>query len=268
MTTNAPTDQRKDRIRSIFRSRAKELAALFPKDGMVMLTRAVATACNVSDTLKPNVTAESICEAAMACHHLGLEVGDQAYIYPFKDGAKLTVGPRGLVALAFRSGFVKSIVARAVFDGDDFTYNLGTNDILHMKALEGRRPKGKTPEQMISHAYVVIDTTTDGRILEVLTWEDLAFYRSFSKANTGPWFDNFEGMCRKTAIKRGLEFVPRSPLLSAALRENDDGTYAVPEELLVAARAKAGLDVPADMGERHETERSDRVGLAEPGSAA
>lgn len=228
-------NERSERIKGLFRARAKELASLFPRDGMVMVTRAVQTACSASMKLDPDVTAESIAEQAMALHHLGLELGDQAYIYPYKDKgvpkARLTVGPRGLIALAYRSGFVKSIVARSVIEGDEFDYNLGTNEITHRKSLEGRRPKGRTPEELITHAYVLIDTTTDGRILDVLTWEDIGFYRSFSKASSGPWFDNYEGMCRKTAIKRGLEFVPRSPLLSAAMAETEEGAYEVPAEI-------------------------------------
>jgi recombination protein RecT len=227
------------RVREIFRERARELAALFPKDGMTLVTRAAQTAMNIAAGLDAKVSAESIAEAAIACHHLGLEVGDQAYIYPFKGAAKLTIGPRGLIALAYRSGFVRSIVARSVFDGDEFDYNLGDNSISHRKATSGRRERvndrGEVrqarPEQLITHAYCLIDTTTDGRILEVLTAEDLAFYRGFSKASNGPWFDNFEGMARKAATTRGLEFVPRSPLLSAALRETEEGTYEMPESM-------------------------------------
>lgn len=240
-----PRLERANRIRAIFRGQARLLGALFPKDGDTLVARAVATAVQVSMGMGPNVTAESIADAAIACHYLGLDVGDQAYIYPYGSAAKLTVGPRGLIALAYRSGEVKSIKACSVFRGDDFEYDLGDDTIHHVKAMEGRRPARTKPEHLITHTWAKIQTRAEGVILEVLTAEDLAFYRSFSKATSGPWFDNFEGMARKTALKRVLEYVPRSPLLAAALRENEDGTFEVPEELLVAARSKAGLDVPA-----------------------
>ena len=254
----SPKAERADRIRRIFAAKGKELASVFPKDGETLVARALATALAGASTMHVDVTADSIAEAAIACHHLGLEIGDQAYLVPYKDTkdkdaqghprskAKLMVGPRGLIALAYRSGFVKSIVARSVFEGDVFDYNLGTDEIRHVKLVGRprdnvfRRPtwtddKGEvrpvTPENLISHAYVRIETTTDGTILEVLTWEDLAFYRSFSQAASGPWFENFEGMARKTAIKRGLEFVPRSPLLSAALRENAEGHYSMDADM-------------------------------------
>ena len=258
---------RAERIKGIFRAQARTLAALFPKDGMTLVTRSMHTACQVSMSLEPDVTAESIASAAIACHHLGLEVPDHAYIYPHRNKrlgrneAKLTIGPRGLILLAYNSGFVKSIVARSVFEGDEFEYNLGDNTITHRKAVDGRRPRGRTPEQMITHAYVLIDTRTEGRVMEVLTWEDIAFYRSFSKASTGPWLDNFEGMARKTALKRGLEFVPRSPLLSAAMRENEESAYEIPEEILAAV--KRGQEAA-----REEPEQMPAAGYAEQEGAA
>lgn len=234
----SPHQERANHIRRIFRERYKELAAVFPEDGETLVTRAQATACSVSMGLDINVTADSIASAAISCHHLGLDVGDQAYIYPFKMHgklqARLTVGPRGLITLAYRSGFVRSVVARSVFQADVdaglFDYDFGRDFITHKKAPK-RRPHGVRVEDMVAFSYVIIETTTEGRVIEVLTREDIDFYRGFSKAESGPWFDNFEGMCRKTALKRGLEFVPRSPLLSQALKETDEGAYQLPENL-------------------------------------
>jgi recombination protein RecT len=223
------------RIKAIFKTKYRQLAALFPSDGETMVNRACAAACAQSrgEALK-NASAESIATATIACHHLGLEPGDQAYLVPFKGEVQLIIGPRGLISLMFRSGFVKSVRAHAVFDTDTWSYDLGTDAyIKHQKAGDGRRAG------YITHAYAIVETTTDGRCIDVLTREDLEFYRSFSKASSGPWFDNFEGMCRKTALKRIAEFVPRSPMLSAALREDSHGGYEIPEEIYRAARGKA-----------------------------
>jgi recombination protein RecT len=229
-------------IRDIFRRQYRTLAALFPEHGDTMVTRACSIACTISRTVKADPA--SIADTAVACLHLGLEIGDQAYAVPHGGRAGLIVGPRGLIALAYRSGFVKSIEARSVFRGDEFEYELGDKPFIrHRKATEGRRPpKNADVAKFVTHAYVVIETKTDGVIREVLTAEDLAFYRSFSKANNGPWFDNFEGMARKTAIKRGLEFVPRSPLLASALRETERGTYEIPDDVMAAALARAKGD--------------------------
>lgn len=203
---------------------------------------------------------ETVAERVIACHHLGLEIGDQAYLVPYSGDANLIIGPRGLIALAYRSAFVRSlhvgIVFRADVEAKLFTYNLGNGDISHEKATHGRR-SGGTPEQLITHAYCIVHTTTGGRFAEVLTAEDIGYYRSFSKASKGPWFDNFEGMCRKTAIKRGLEFVPRSPLMAAALRETEVGGYEIPEEMWELAKQRAAGQVVEQVTETITSAQTD-----------
>lgn len=220
-----------------------------------------------------NAAVDMICERVIACHHLGLEIGDQAYLVPYKGQTILIIGPRGLIALAYRSGFVKSIYATSVFRADVeaklFSYNLATGEIHHEKAPAGRRAGGR-PEELIAYTYAIVHTSTGGRFAEVLTAEDLGYYRSFSKATKGPWFDNYEGMCRKTAIKRGLEFVPRSPLMAAALKESDEGGYEMPEEMWEAAKAIAAGQTSAPVPEQivmTDAQRAAAIdGGREPGS--
>lgn len=235
--------QRIAEARRIFGERRKLLAALFPTNGDALVARACAVACvQVNADALMNAAVDMICERVIACHHLGLEVGDQAYLVPYKGQTNLIIGPRGLIALAYRSGFVKSVYATSVFRADVeaglFKYNLATGEIQHEKAQINRRTGGR-PEELIAYTYCVIDTTTGGRVLDVLTAEDLGYYRSFSKATKGPWIDNYEGMCRKTAIKRGLEFVPRSPLMAAALKETDEGGYEIPDDMWEQAKEHA-----------------------------
>lgn len=235
-------DARVRKVRAIFADRRKLLGALFPENGDTLVARACAVACaHVNSTALRNAHPEAVAERVIAAHHLGLEIGDQAYLVPFKGEVQLIVGPRGLIALAYRSGFVRSMYATSVFAADVdaglFKYNLARGEISHEKAPTGRR--GGRPQDLITHAYCVGETTTAGKILEVLTAEDIAFYRGFSKASTGPWFDNYEGMARKTVIKRWSEFVPRSPLLAAALRENEIGGYEIPDDMYEQAKLRA-----------------------------
>lgn len=253
------------KIKAIFRTQYRQLAALFPEGGDTMVNRACAAAVvaarETHTTGKSkgqlklgNASAETIAEKVIAAHHLGLEIGDQAYLVPYGDDVQLIIGPRGLVALMMRSGFVKSIVARSVFEADVeaglFAYDLGTKPfITHKKAPVARRAGN------IVAAYAIVETVTDGQIIDVLTWEDIEYYRSFSKAGSGgAWDTAYEGMVRKTAIKRIAEFVPRSPMLSAALREDDHGAYEIPDEIMNAARGKAGasVDVTAEVVERFQ----------------
>jgi recombinational DNA repair protein RecT len=88
-------------------------------------------------------------------------------------------------------------------------------------------------------------------MIKVLTSEEIGYYRGFSKAKSGPWIDNYPGMARKTAIKRAAALVPGSPLMAAALKENEVGGYEIPEEMWEQAkqRATGGVSeqVPADL---------------------
>lgn len=266
-------------MKRIFRERYKLLAALFPTNGEVLVNRACAVACSVVNTeALEKAAVDTIVEKVIACHHLGLEIGDQAYLVPFKGQTNLIVGPRGIVALMYRSGFVRAVTNDVVYRADtepgaggSFSYNQATNDISHVKATRGRYAGG-SPEQLITHSYAVIDTTTGGRCVKVLTAEDIAYYRAFSKANRGPWFDNYPGMARKTALKRVSEGIPRSPLMAAALKENEVGGYEIPDEMWEAAKQRAEgravEQVPADlMPEQTDAQRAAAVDQArEPGS--
>jgi recombination protein RecT len=227
-----PQAAKEARIKAIFRDQAKQLAGLFPKDGMTLVARACSAAIMASRApALRGASPEGIAEKVIAAHHLGVEIGD-AYLVPFKGDVQLILGPRALIALMYRSGFVKSVEARAVFEGDDFEYELGDEPrVRHVKGAERRAGA-------IVAGYAIVHTSTGGVVREVLTRDDIEYYRSFSQAKSGPWFDNFEGMVRKTLIHRIAEFIPRSPLLSAALTQNAEGGIEVSDEIMALIRAQ------------------------------
>ncbi len=146
--TSQPSPE--EAVTRVFRQQYRLLAALFPRDGEVMVARAAAVARTlVRQTGLSRVNPEQLAAKIIACHHLGLEVGDQASLVPYGDGVELVIGPRGLIALAYRSGFVKSIVARSVFEADHvdglWDYDLGDSAyIRHRKAPAGRRARTST----------------------------------------------------------------------------------------------------------------------------
>lgn len=239
-----PQAAKEARIREVFKEQYRLLAKLFPKDGDTMVNRACAAAVVASRTpnkktgrpLLERVPAESIAEKVIAAHHMGVEIGD-SYLVPYGTDLQLIIGPRSLISLMYRSGFVKSVEVGVVFDGDVWEYELGDQPrIRHVKRESGRY------ESTVIAAYFIAHTTTGGIVREVLTREDINYYRAFSKAEAGPWFDNFPGMVRKTAIHRGAEYIPRSPLLSAALMQNEHGGIEVPEEIMAAVRRKMAAE--------------------------
>ncbi len=243
--TDGPSQE--ERIRMVFRREHKLLCALFPSDGETMVARACAAAVAASKEVDKKsgklklgaASPEAIAEKVIAAHHLGVEIGDQAYLVPFGSDVQLIVGPKGLTALAYKSGFVKSLVAETVFEADAdpnrggvWDYDLGDSPFIRFrKAPMGRR------DGCIIAAFCVIETTTQGKIRHVITGDDIEYYRGFSKATGGPWETAYDGMCRKTVIKRTLDFVPHSPMLAAALRETPTGAYEMPAEMWADVQA-------------------------------
>lgn len=244
-----PQAQKELEIRLIFTRQGKLLSKLFPKDGDVILARTVSSAIMASRALDKDgrialrdIAAEDIAEKCVAAHHMGLEVGSECYLIPYGKKLQLQTGPQGLIKLMMQSGFVKSVVARSVREGDGgdvFDHDLGpAGYITHKKGAN----RDSCP---VTFAYAFIKTTTGGEILDVLSRGEIDHFRSLSKMKDGGpmWIEHFDGACRKTMIHRIAEFVPRSPVLSAALRQNEQGGVEVPEEIMAAVRAKMAAEM-------------------------
>lgn len=167
----------------------------------------------------------SVVDCVLQAAQLGLEAGsDQAYLVPYNGRVSLIVSPRGLIDLAFRHPQVRDVNAAVVRAGDFFEYELGDEPRIRHRKSEADTLGALT------HVYAVMSLVNGGKIRAVLTAAEVAFYRRFSKAKTGPWFDNTAGMWEKTALKRMMSKGPRSPQMAAAMVENDQGHYLPPGE--------------------------------------
>lgn len=165
----------------------------------------------------------SVVDCVLQAAQLGLEAGsDQAYLVPYNGRVSLIVSPRGLIDLAFRHPQVRDVNAAVVRAGDFFEYELGDEP-----RIRHRKSEADTLGAM-THVYAAMTLVNGGKIRSVLTAAEVAFYRKFSKASTGPWFDNTAGMWEKTALKRMMAKGPRSPTMAAAMVENDQGHYLPP----------------------------------------
>lgn len=71
-------------------------------------------------------TDESFIQCLLQLASFGLECdGRHAHLIPFKQKCTLVVDYKGLIAMAYRSGLVKSIVGEVVYENDEFVENLG-----------------------------------------------------------------------------------------------------------------------------------------------
>ena len=162
-------------------------------------------------------TRESLLGAIMQVAQLGLEPGvqGQAWLIPYGKECTLVVGYRGLAQLAWRSGLVKSINARAVYAKDEYDYDFGTDEIHH-------RAHSDPTSDALTHAYTIIHTTNGGRLWDCMSRVELDAIRKRARAgNNGPWVTDFSEMCKKTVLRRLFKTAPMSADLQTAMTLED-----------------------------------------------
>jgi recombination protein RecT len=171
-------------------------------------------------------TTPSILRAAVDAATLGLEVGStigQSYLVPYRNNktgnmeAHLIVGYMGWLALAARSGKLKSVDADIVRTNDDYDIVKGTETKLIHK------PNVVEPPGEMLFAYCVAEFTNGGRSLTIMRKDEIDKVRKSSRAGSrGPWADWPDEMAKKTVIKRARKKWPISvqQLNQAASIEN------------------------------------------------
>lgn len=183
-------------------------------------------------------TTISLLGALMTSAQVGLEPGplQHCYIVPRNNSypdpenkgewvkvleAEWQIGYPGIQELARRSGLVGGITAAAVYDGDEFDYQLGTaQHLIHRPLLRGDRGE--------PYAYwAVVDMLGEARdIFEVLTVAQVEEIRDksaqgTSKANS-PWNKWPDSMAKKTVVRQLRNYLPQSSEMAHAW--NADGT--------------------------------------------
>ena len=174
----------------------------------------------------------TILSCVMKCSALGLEPSAEdglgrAYILPYrsKQGmqAQLILGYKGMIALARRSGEIKDISARAVYEGDEFDYSFGLDEHLSHKPAARDHKDGEKP----THVYMVAHFKDGGHYMDVMTFQEVEAIRKRSKAaNNGPWVTDYEAMAKKTVIRRAFPYLPVSvEAMNAAASDDTDGGF-------------------------------------------
>lgn len=174
--------------------------------------------------------ATSVLGALMTCAQLGLRPGvlGHAWLLPFWDSksrtrkAQFVIGYQGLVELAHRSGRIADIIARTVYEGDEFDVAYGLSDTLvHKPDLDGDE---KNPVAY----YAIVRFTNGGHAFYVMSHKKmLAYKQKHATARNkegevfGPWKDEFEGMAHKTCVRQLSKWMPKSTDLATALAADD-----------------------------------------------
>lgn len=119
----------------------------------------------------------------------------------------------GLCKLVTDSGSARSISAQLVYDGDIFEVSLGTStEIIH---------KPKYSSKYITHVYVVSVLSDGSKMVDVMTLADIEeirerseSYKAFvaGKIKSCVWTSDFGEMSRKTVIRRGIKYLPKTDM--------------------------------------------------------
>lgn len=188
-------------------------------------TRMALSALNTTPKLK-ECAPMSFLSALMNAAQLGLEPNTplgQAYLIPYKNKGVLEcqfqIGYKGLIDLSYRNPLVQTIQAQAVYENDDFEYELGLDSkLVHRPVL---RDRGE-----IILFYGLFKLTNGGYGFEVMSRDDVdAYAKEYSKAldtSFSPWKSNYIGMAKKTVIKQALKYAPIKADFRRAL--STDGT--------------------------------------------
>lgn len=173
-------------------------------------------------------TMESWKVALMTAAELGLDCSGttgMSYLVPFNNNigtreqpkwekqVTLIPGYRGLMDLARRTGCVTSFQAHVVYEKDEFTVYLGTDNprIVHVPFVGSDRGK-------VIAVYAVA-RLPDGTVQpDWMTAEDVEKIRQMSKAkNAGAWTNSWNEMAKKTIVRRLCKYLPTSAELNTAL---------------------------------------------------
>ena len=171
-------------------------------------------------------TQMSFLAALMNAAQLGLEPNTplgQAYLIPYNNKGTIEcqfqIGYKGLLDLAYRNPLIQIISAHAVYENDEFEYELGLNPkLIHRPAL-GERGK-------IRLFYGMFKLTNGGFGFEVMSKMAMDNYaKKYSKSfdsSFSPWKTNYEEMGKKTIIKKTVKYLPLKADFRKAL--STDGT--------------------------------------------
>lgn len=193
----------------------------------------------------------SFIAAIMQASQLGLEPGilGSCYLIPFNNNQTGKVectfmpGYRGFLDLARRSGQIVSLVARAVYENDEFSYEFGLKeDLTHKPAMNDRG-------ELVA-VYAVAILKDGGHQFDVMSRKDVDLIKNQSKSkNNGPWVTHYEEMAKKTVLRKLFKWLPCSVEMQKAV-SLDELQEAGIQNIKAAASEEFDMDfIDHDTGE-------------------
>jgi phage RecT family recombinase len=157
-------------------------------------------------------TPESLQVAVLSAASAGVSFDPgraHAYIVPYADQAKFTLGYRGIIALAFNGGSLKDIQANLVH-AKDATFRDWTDESGRHLLHEATRSADRGP---VTHSYSFARFLNGGQHIEVLNADELKAVEDVALKKGGAvWKSAFKGeMQKKVPVRRSSKFWPIDP---------------------------------------------------------
>lgn len=230
-TANLPTEktekpkQQQLTIRDRLKSEGvqAEIAKVLPKSmSAERMCRVAITAMTRTPKLA-QCTQESFFRCLLDLSSWGLEPdGRRAHLIPYGSECTLVLDYKGIVELCYRSGFVKSIHADVVREGDWFEFSLGKVTRHTPWAFMAPENRPEKAGEIIA-AYCYVEMKDGATKCEVMTRDEIESIRNRSKAGkSGPWVTDFPEMSKKTVFRRASKWLPISVEVQEAFERDGD----------------------------------------------
>ena len=215
-------------------------------------------------------TPESIVKAAVIAADIGLSINPaiaQAYVVPYGNEAKFSVGYKGLIQLAQSTGMYSTINATPVYQDEITNFNPLTSEFSFKDGfnLEGERFTGGTPVGYYAH-FELKNGFKSAVFMTKKQIEDFALqyskaYQSDKKSgkSNSPWSTNFDAMAIKTVLRQLIDkYGPKNHRLETAMASDSD-TPKHDKPKPQAAEAKHVAAIDDDIPEAEVVEGDDKT---------
>lgn len=206
-------------FKAFLAAQAPRIAEAIPP-GSSMTAEQVITLCGLAAMRNPDLmtcTPASILQSVVAAASLGLNVSGvngEAHLIPYKRVCQLIPGWRGLVKLARRNPDILILESRAVYPGDEFEVDYGTNARIVHKPGDDHGDD----ERAITHVYAIARMANGERVFEVMTRAQV----DRVKKDQPVWRSHYGEMARKTVLRRLCKHLPVPDDFDRALAIEDN----------------------------------------------
>lgn len=225
----------------------------------------------------------SLLGAMITCASLGLEPNTplgHCYLIPFEKREKrgtqwvtagvevnLIIGYQGLIDLSRRTGNLVSIHADVVYEGDEFSYEYGSN--MHLRHV----PNGLSRENRKPVSAYAIAKLADGEAFEVLAYPEVMRIRDATQAYkqamigkdrgdrnwaSSPWIAYEHEMACKTMVRRVSKWLPKSIEFATAVQMDSLAERGMIDFQAIAAQPMLAHDPDAVTFDQETGEITDK----------